>query len=74
MNVMIFHSYRILNLYLESLYRFPCVWNGTSILVLNEFIIDSPYDAVRSIRQAGPSNAEGLDRVIKVVCIDIILL
>lgn len=37
-------------------------------MVLNEFIIDPPYDAVRSVRQAGnSSSSEGLDRVIKVV-------
>ena len=45
--------------------RFPCHWDGASMVVLNEFTIDPPYDTVLPSKAA--SDTSGIERVIKVV-------
>jgi hypothetical protein len=44
---------------------FPCEWDGTSIVVLKDFIIEAPYQTVRVAE--GKAGRDGLDRVIKIV-------
>jgi hypothetical protein len=44
---------------------FPCEWEGTSMVVLGEFIIHPPYKTVQRIEPGG--EATGLDRVVKVL-------
>ena len=47
-------------------YRYTkCVWSGVSILILDEFIIDPPYDKVQ--HKEG-SAAPGIERVALHVC------
>lgn len=43
---------------------FPCSWDGTSIIVLDEYRINPPYDAVTIMQDCDGS---GIDRVIKVL-------
>ena len=46
-------------------YSFPCRWQGNSMVVLDGFKINPPYDTVVS----SPGQNAGLERVIKVVSI-----
>ena len=49
--------------------RFPCHWNGSTMVVLNEFTIDPPYDTVTVISSTTVAavDTSGMERVIKVV-------
>lgn len=43
---------------------FPCKWRNASIIVLDEYIIDEPYIAVKLLPGASDS---GMARVVKIV-------
>ena len=66
------HSYGLVKVFLLGLtltfdrinFVFPCSWDGTSIIVLDEYRINPPYDAVTIMQDCDGS---GIDRVIKVV-------
>ena len=58
-------------LFEKMLFLYPCKWNGDSIIVLDSFRIDPPYDAV--VQKAGTAgDSAGMAQVTRTVSVYIL--